>query len=47
MPVLSAYENVEYPLLLVGMAPAERRDRAMAMLEAVGLAEQRASGRMP
>ncbi|HEX4599721.1 MAG TPA: ATP-binding cassette domain-containing protein, partial [Burkholderiaceae bacterium] len=23
VPVLSAYENVEYPLLLVGMAPAE------------------------
>jgi len=39
--VLSAYENVEYPLLMLGLPRAERRDRAMAMLEAVGLAEQR------
>jgi putative ABC transport system ATP-binding protein len=40
MPVLSAYENVEYPLLLVGVAPAERRRRTRSMLEAVGLADQ-------
>jgi putative ABC transport system ATP-binding protein len=40
IPVLSAYENVEYPLLLVGMPVAERRQRALAMLEAVGLAAQ-------
>ncbi len=40
VPVLSAYENVEYPLLLVGMPAAERRDRTLAMLEAVGLAKQ-------
>lgn len=39
VPVLSAYENVEYPLLLVGMPASERRARAMAMLEAVGLAD--------
>jgi putative ABC transport system ATP-binding protein len=39
MPVLTAYENVEYPLMLLGMAAAPRRLRAMAMLEAVGLAE--------
>ena len=38
VPVLSAYENVEYPLLLVGMKPAERARRTQAMLEAVGLA---------
>ncbi len=38
MPVLSAYENVEYPLLLVGMSAAKRRERTLAMLEAVGLA---------
>ena len=37
-PVLTAYENVEYPLLLLGVAAAERRARAAAMLEAVGLA---------
>ena len=40
-PVLSAYENVEYPLLLLGTPAGERRDRTMAMLEAVGLAAQR------
>ena len=40
IPVLSAYENVEYPLLLVGMPAAERRRRTLAMLDAVGLAAQ-------
>jgi putative ABC transport system ATP-binding protein len=40
IPVLSAYENVEYPLLLVGLPVAERRQRTLAMLEAVGLAAQ-------
>ena len=40
VPVLSAYENVEYPLLLVGMPHPERRRRTLAMLEAVGLAAQ-------
>lgn len=40
-PVLSAYENVEYPLLLIGMPAAQRRERTMQMLEAVGLADQR------
>jgi putative ABC transport system ATP-binding protein len=40
VPVLSAYENVEYPLLLVGTPAAERRARTAAMLEAVGLAAQ-------
>jgi len=39
-PVLSAYENVEYPLLLIGMNAAERRTRTMGMLAAVGLADQ-------
>lgn len=39
-PVLSAYENVEYPLLLIGMPAAERRERTMSMLKAVGLADQ-------
>ncbi len=38
-PVLSAYENVEYPLLLIGMDAKERRTRTMKMLEAVGLAD--------
>ena len=40
VPVLSAYENVEYPLLLIGMPTAERRERTIAMLQAVGLADQ-------
>jgi putative ABC transport system ATP-binding protein len=42
VPVLSAFENVEYPLLLVGMKTAERRQRVLAMLDAVGLAQQAA-----
>ena len=41
LPVLTAYENVEYPLLLVGLGAGERRRRTMAALESVGLADQR------
>ena len=37
LPVLSAAENVEYPLLLQGVAPRERRRRAEAALEGLGL----------
>lgn len=40
VPVLSAYENVELPLLLSGVGAKERRQRVMAMLEAVGLADR-------
>lgn len=39
VPVLTAYENVEYPLMLLGMPTTPRRQQAMAMLEAVGLAD--------
>jgi putative ABC transport system ATP-binding protein len=39
VPVLSAYENIEYPLILVGAPDAERRRRTIAMLEAVGLSD--------
>jgi len=39
IPVLSAYENVEYPLILLGMKAHERRERTRAMLSAVGLLE--------
>lgn len=39
IPVLSAFENVEYPLLLLGMTPEQRRERTLAILEAVGLAD--------
>ncbi|MDB5495856.1 MAG: ABC-type antimicrobial peptide transport system, ATPase component [Phenylobacterium sp.] len=41
LPVLSAYENVEYPLLLTGVPAPARRAAVEAMLEAVGLADQR------
>ncbi|MEU2630825.1 ABC transporter ATP-binding protein [Kitasatospora sp. NPDC007106] len=37
IPVFSAAENVELPLLLTGTAPREARARAEAMLERVGL----------
>jgi putative ABC transport system ATP-binding protein len=40
VPVLSAYENVEYPLLLIGMPAAQRRERTLATLDAVGLSKQ-------
>jgi putative ABC transport system ATP-binding protein len=35
--VLTAYENVEYPLLLAGVGRKECRERVTSMLEAVGL----------
>lgn len=38
IPVLTALENVEYPLDLAGVPAAERRERAMKALENVGLA---------
>lgn len=37
VPVMTVAENVDYPLLLNGAVPAERRRRVAAMLEAVGL----------
>ena len=37
VPVLTAYENVEYPLLLAGVAGAERRGRVSELLDRVGL----------
>jgi putative ABC transport system ATP-binding protein len=40
IPTLTAYENVEMPLLLNGSKPAERRARVMEMLEAVGLTDR-------
>ncbi len=40
IPVLTAFENVEYPLILAGM-PAERRHRRVnRLLDAVGLADR-------
>ncbi|MDD2501633.1 MAG: ABC transporter ATP-binding protein [Geobacter sp.] len=41
LPVLSVYENIEYPLLMIQRtAEAERRKRVMALLEAVGMSDQ-------
>ena len=41
IPVLTVYENVEYPLRMVQKRPAaERRQRVMALLDAVGMADQ-------
>ena len=40
VPVLSAYENVELPLLLNGVDPKVREKRVMEMLEAVDLADR-------
>jgi putative ABC transport system ATP-binding protein len=40
IPTLSAYENVEMPLLLNGHTPSERRARVMELLDAVGLADR-------
>ncbi|KAB2968540.1 MAG: ATP-binding cassette domain-containing protein, partial [Thermoanaerobaculia bacterium] len=37
VPVLDALENVEYPLVIDGVPRAERRARAAAALESVGL----------
>ena len=40
IPTLTAYENVEMPLLLNGTRPAERKARVNEMLEAVGLSDR-------
>ena len=42
VPVLTVYENVGYPLVLVQNIPSgERKQRILALLDAVGMAEQR------
>lgn len=40
IPTLTAYENVEMPLLLNGHSPKERRERVMELLKAVDLADR-------
>lgn len=40
IPVLSAFENVELPLLLTGLSASERRDHVEAALSLVGLADR-------
>ncbi len=40
MPILSAVENVEVPMMLANIPPGERRKRAMYLLEQLGLGER-------
>lgn len=40
LPVLSAVENVEMPLLVSGTRPGDARERALQALDQVGLAER-------
>jgi putative ABC transport system ATP-binding protein len=40
LPVLTAYENVEYPLLMAHVPAAERRRRVETWLDAVGLSDK-------
>jgi putative ABC transport system ATP-binding protein len=40
IPVLSAVENVELPLLLTHLSKAQRRERALTALKVVGLADR-------
>ena len=42
LPVLTVYENIVYPLLMVQrIPPAERQKRVSALLAAVGMADQK------
>jgi putative ABC transport system ATP-binding protein len=46
IPVLTVYENIEYPLLMVQNTPAaERNQRVNALLKAVGMTDQK--GKFP
>ena len=40
LPVLSAYENVELPLLLLGLSSAQRRQQVRTALDLVGLSDR-------
>jgi putative ABC transport system ATP-binding protein len=40
LPVLTAYENVELPLLLLPLSTAQRRQQVMTALELVGLSDR-------
>ncbi len=41
VPRLTAQENVELPMLLAGIAPQERAERAASVLDRLGLADRR------
>ena len=45
LPVLTAVENVELPLLMAGSSPREAREKAHEALEAVGLGDR--GGHLP
>ena len=45
LPVLTAVENVELPLLMAGISPSESRMRALDALKAVGLQDR--GGHLP
>ena len=40
IPRMTAWQNVEVPLLLAGMAPAERRERVRAVLDGFDIADR-------
>jgi putative ABC transport system ATP-binding protein len=40
LPVLTAFENVEYPLILARTKPGARKQRVLDLLDAVGLADK-------
>ncbi|RTG99047.1 ABC transporter [Thermus scotoductus] len=40
IPTLTAWENVAFPLLLAGLPPKARKERALELLERVGLLER-------
>jgi putative ABC transport system ATP-binding protein len=40
LPVLTAYENVELPLLLLPLSPSERRRQVLTALDLVGLTDR-------
>jgi len=40
IPTLTAFENVEMPLLLNGKSPTQRRQRVMELLEAIDMADR-------
>lgn len=40
IPVLTAFENIEYPLRLAGISSEQRQRRVREMLQAVGLADR-------
>lgn len=42
IPVLTVYENVEYPLIMVkSIPPRERKEKVLSLLDAVGMLDQK------